>query len=283
MRLKRHNIENYVAIFDGRRTVRFAINPTKPILPLRYPEIEDISLGTLCDGGCPYCYASASQGGVTYADALLNLRSYYGGLSENDRPFQVAIGGGGEPTMHQDFPAILAAFRELGIVPNYTTNGQHLTDEVLAATAEYAGGVAVSCHAHLPWRDAFETLSGIVGTSLHIIVGETGSSDRFWEIYDSTDKVDYYVALPYRTSGRAPEVNVLEEWEEFFEEVLVRHPDNVSFGAAFYEYLLERPKLTSAIGVNMYEPEVLSGYRMLDDSYRLLRKSSYDLRPKFEE
>ena len=120
--------------------------------------------------------------------------------------------------------------------------------------------------------------------SLHIIVGEPGTADEFWRIYDETrGKVHYYVALPYMAAGRAKPVDVGPEWVRFMERAAERQPHDLSLGALFYPFLLERPDLADAVGVSIYEPEVLSGYRILDDSYRLLRRSSYDLRPKFED
>ena len=37
--------DNYRAFFDGARTIRFAIDPSRPIAPLRRPEIEDVIAG----------------------------------------------------------------------------------------------------------------------------------------------------------------------------------------------------------------------------------------------
>lgn len=284
MRYKSHPEANYLAVFNHGFTIRIAIDPAKPLLPLKYPELEDVSLGTLCDGGCPYCYAASSDRGEVYTDALQHVYEHYGQLQMNDRPFQVAIGGGGEPTQHPDFPAILQAFKELGIMPNATTNGLNLTRSVLEAIDKYAGGVAVSCHAHLPWRVAYFTLREVTPTSLHIIVGEPGSAARFWSIVDLySDGVDNYVALPYQAIGRARDVLPKYEWDVFFAEAMRRKPDNIAFGAGFYDYFTANMHVPEALGIELYEPDVLSGYRRLDDTYRVLRRSSYDPQPKFEE
>lgn len=280
MRTKRHEEANYFAVFNDGNTLRFALDPLKPVLPLMFPEIEDVSLGTRCEGGCPYCYADASPAGECYPRAADKVLDYYGGLSENDRPFQVAIGGGGEPTLHPEFVEALRAFRSLGIVPNYTTNGMHLTQEVLEAS-EMAGGVAVSCHDHLDWGIAVEKLSEYAEVSLHVVVGEPGSSDHFWDIYDRWPEVSRVVALPYQWLGRAEFVVPGPEWDAFFAEAMKRRPDRVAFGAGFYWYLMERPEIAEFLGVSLYEPEVLSGYRRLDETYRVLRRSSYDPVPKF--
>lgn len=52
----------------------------------------------------------------------------YGAISKDEitytnKPFQIAIGSTGEPTMHPDFCEFLETVFNTGVVPNYTTNG----------------------------------------------------------------------------------------------------------------------------------------------------------------
>jgi len=284
MRIKRHDDENYFGLFEDGMTIRFAKDPTLPILPLHHPELEDICLGTLCDANCPHCYAAATREGVNFPDALDHVREHFGGLDLNDRPFQVAIGGGGEPTLHPDLPMILETFRSLEIMPNITTNGLHLSDELLSAIERFAGGVAVSCHQHLEpaWQEAIEVLKPITRASLHIIIGEPGSAERFWNIHDSQDGIDHFVALPYQALGRANHIDVIPEWDLFFQMAVEHRSEQIAFGASFFDHLQAHPDIRDEIEVITHEPEVLSGYRIMDDSFRLLRRSSMDPRPKFD-
>ena len=57
--------------------------------------------------------------------------------------FQVAIGGG-EPLEHPDFLKIIDATLQRKIVPNFTTNGIFLTDEICNALRGKVGAVALS-------------------------------------------------------------------------------------------------------------------------------------------
>lgn len=231
------------------------------------------------------CYVSATKNGKNFENVVEKIHDYYGSLDLNLRPFQVAIGGAGEPTMHPDFCEILAAFHSLGIMPNYTTNGMHLTKEIIDATLKHSGGVAVSCHPHIEkiWKKAVkEYVSSGVKTCVHIIVGEEGTADTFWRIYEELEGIHYYVALPYMAAGRAKEIEVEAEWDSFFKEMQGRKVTNVSFGALFYPYFLRNKEMVKDIGISLYEPEVLSGYRLMDDSYKMLRTSSYDLSPKIK-
>jgi hypothetical protein len=208
-------------------------------------------------------------------------------MSENERPFQVAIGGGGEPTLHPEFRDAVKAFRELGIMPNYTTNAMHLNPEVIQATVEYCGGVAISCHPHLDkvWKAGVKTLTdNNIRTNLHIIVGEPGSTDRFWEIVDEfNDKIEYFVLLPYQVAGRAAAVETDEEWTKLFDSLLKRNQKNIAFGALFYDFICQHKDKYKSFEISLYEPETMSGYLMMEDGEMIIRKSSYDLRPKFDK
>lgn len=279
---------NYRAIFNNKtgQTIRIALDPSKDIQHLEYPELLDISFGTKCLANCSFCYTAALKNGVNYPNIAQKVRDWYGVMTENERPFQVAIGGGGEPTLHPEFPEAVKAFRELGIMPNYTTNAMHLTPEVMEATVKYCGGVAISCHPHLDkvWKKGIKTLTDAkVRTNLHIIVGEPGTTDRFWDIYNEFhDKIEYFVLLPYQAVGRGKPVEVEEEWRKLFDSLLYKKIPNIAFGALFYEFILANKEKYGAFDISLYEPEVMSGYVMFEDGDYLVRRSSYDLRPKIQ-
>ncbi len=108
------------------------------------PETVDIAINSWCNYGCTYCYTDATTRGVhAPIDLIENIIKGF-----DQPPYQVAYGGG-SPTQHPDFIKILQRTRELGVVPNYTTEGQNLTDEILEATNSLCGGVALTFHA---WR-----------------------------------------------------------------------------------------------------------------------------------
>lgn len=287
MNLKRtrHTPEdNYFGIFNGEITLRFAIDDTV-IKYMQYPDLTDISIASKCYAACKYCYTSAVKEGDIYSNVCEKLDEVYGSLNPNYRPFQVAYGGEGEPTLHPEFAKIMKKTLDLQICPNYTTNGMHLSEDVLRATRDYCGGVAVSLHPHLKdtWRKAVDKLLdyGVKNVVLHVIVGEPGTTDLFYRLLDEYDKLKYVVALPYQVSGRAPDVNTREEWLKFFDIAFKRDDrERMPIGALFYDFLMEEK-----IGLNeisIHEPEKYSGYRIMSDSkYKTLLKSSYIPIPKF--
>lgn len=274
---------NYKAIFFNGKTIRQRINASKPILAPKYAELEDISINSRCYAHCSYCYTSAVKNGINFENIVDKALKVWGSRAENDRPFQIAIGGAGESTIHPNWVDFVSVVKSLGIMPNYTTNGMHLSKDILEATEKYCGGVAVSYHPHIEktFFDAIEKLSSIkTKLNTHIIIGDKKSLEDAKKIYDSTDKIDYFVMLPYQAVGRGKEIEVENTWREMFEwinSLSSNEQNKFAFGALFYPYLL---KNESNLNIDIYEPEIYSGYRIFDDSYLSLRKSSYNLEIK---
>ena len=170
---------NYRGIWYNGKTIRIALDPQKPITELEYPEFYDVKITGYCEGKCPWCYMDSKETDCHYDNVVQKIKDYFEPMSENERPFQVAIGGG-EPTSHPDFVEVLKTFKDLGIEPNYTTNGMFTHpesrvnyDDIMEATELMCGGVAVSCHPHLYdyWKEAaFCYSSNGVRLNFHIII-----------------------------------------------------------------------------------------------------------------
>lgn len=90
-----------------------SIHPNKS----SYPELVDIKITEKCNSDCPWCYQNSNHHGKHSDWYYLSLIAEKLGELEC---FEVALGGG-EPTIHPDFPSILENFRKNGIVPNFTT------------------------------------------------------------------------------------------------------------------------------------------------------------------
>jgi organic radical activating enzyme len=278
MKVRKFPRSNYKAIHFNGKTIRIAIDPSKPITELDFPEFYDVKLTSKCRGNCPYCYMASEPHHHHAVDTVQKIKSFFGNMDKNQRPFQVALGGG-EPTESPYFAGALKAFYDLGITPNYTTNGMWTDFEyvpfqnVINATKKYCGGVAVSCHPHLQkyWEDA-ALLYHINGIKLnfHIIISDAESCERFREIYDLwEERVDYFVLLPYIEQGRAEKKEI--DWE-YLVSILPEDTSKLAFGAHFYPFLLSHP---GNLNVSLYEPEIMS--KFLDLTDMRLYKSSFEL------
>lgn len=253
---------NYKGIYLNGRTLRLALNPAKPIEELSYPEFYDVKVTSHCKGNCPYCYQDSKD--VKHSKGIVErFMEYFGKLSENQKPFQIAFGGG-EPTSHPKFSDIVKACFDMGIAPNYTTNGMWTAQSVakqqklLDYTIKYCGGVAISTHAHLKkyWKKATDLyLDRGVFTNLHVIISDKKSIDDFMDIYkEYHGKVKYFVLLPLSSQGRCKEAHI--DWE-YMVKALPQDCADIAFGANFYPYLCETP---GRFPVSLYEPELMSKY-----------------------
>lgn len=284
MRTRRYPESNYISCFtDSYKTVRFKFDKSKDFVATPTPEIEDVAINSRCLANCSYCYTSANPDGKDFTDICDKAQNVWGSLKESERPFQIAIGGAGESTMHPDWIDFVKTVKDLNILPNYTTNGMHLSKSILKATEDACGGVALSWHPHIPqvFHNAYKRLSSIqTKLNFHVIVGAEQSLEDLKMLYDKyRDGVEYFVILPYQEAGRGKKINNIKDvWTECFNWIKGLNDDKFAFGALFYEWMKENG--TNGIDISMYEPEIFSGYRMMDENYKTLYKSSYDLTPK---
>lgn len=286
---------NYTAIWFNLKTVRLGEGQATE-LPPEYSEFYDIGINTKCNAECPFCYVSAGHGGVNYTDICETWKKWmdmyeeeaFKGITITNKPFQIAIGSTGEPTISPDFVEFLETVFSTHVVPNYTTNGIILSkygksptaDAIMEATSNFVGGVAVS-FGNLLIRDeaekAVENLIkyGNTNVNIHHIISTKESVDNFvraWLYYG--DDILYHVLLPLMPSGRSTksiEDGVFEYLEEQIEKNEIK---NVAFGAHFIKYLRD-----SKIKTWLYEPESFSKNVILTPNKVQITPSSFNLNP----
>jgi len=271
---------NYHAIWSNLKTLRLGEGVAKE-LPADKAEFYDVSLGTKCNLECPFCYTDAKRSGRFYDNIVEKAMQFFGNMSDNDKPFQIAIGSEGEPTIHPDFLEFLEVIYNMDIVPNYTTNGISIAEEndysreLLKATEKYCGGVAVSANTwneniNETWRVAVNKLAcHDININIHYILDSKDSVDEFVKIYNEyKDKILYFVLLPLMDSGRSTE----KCSEDAFEYLLSFDLDwnKVAFGAHFYDSLV---KNQDKLKCWLYPPESLSKNLILDDVIKITASS----------
>lgn len=293
IKIRRFPEFNYNAIWGNLKTIRIGTGVAKE-LPPNMAEFYDLGINTLCNAECDFCYVSANKFGInypnicetwakwmnTYTDTVSNSNTI-----ETTKPFQIAIGSTGEPTIHPDFCRFLETVYSTGVVPNYTTNGLTLSDsrynsKLLEYTKQYVGGVAVSLgnvDLYLKANRAITNLilSGDTNVNIHHIISNKASVDRFYDVYLRYGKEIYYhVLLPLMPSGRSKKC-IEPDTFEYLEEVIQKHDiKNAAFGAHFVEYLK-----TSSIKTYLYPPESLSKNVILTKDKVQITPSSFNLNP----
>lgn len=291
---------NYNAIWCNLKTIRLGEGKVLA-LPPSESEFYDVGINTRCNAECPFCYVSASGKGIDYPNICETWEKWMDTFWEKQRnnvtltnkPFQIAIGSTGEPTIHPDFCQFLKVVYESGVVPNYTTNGiilaswnnplsknYELAKEILDYTSKYVGGVAVSFgnKGLRDWaRDAINGLiaKGNTNINIHHIISDIASVDTFieeWLRYG--DSILYHVLLPLMPSGRSSS-SVKEGVWEYLEDMIQKHEiKNVAFGAHFIKYLRK-----SKIKTWLYDEESFSKNIILTPNKVQITPSSFDLNP----
>lgn len=206
LKVNRYQSLGYSSFFNSD-TGFFARVPDKgktdPFWSPHGPELMDISITNWCDKGCPFCYKESTPRG--HHMQLSDYKRIIDQAAEMGT-FQVALGGG-NPNQHPDFIEILDYTKSKGVVPNYTTNGRGLTEEILEATKKNCGAVAVS--AYEPYEETAQTIEALarheIKTNVHFIVDSVSVSTALRWLREPPDflaRINAIIFLNYKPSGR---------------------------------------------------------------------------------
>lgn len=217
------------------------------------PELLDIAITNYCDYGCKYCYQDSTtkqpHGPKELVERILTGFKYM--------PYQIAIGGG-EPTLHPHFCYILEKARELGTIPNYTTAGHHLTEEIIDVTNNVCGGVALTYHQPRglkTFRKLFENAYSKLNCqiNIHVIADKNviTALDDMIELKKSFEKINVVLLAYYPLVGRASINDLITRttYTKYLPDK-IKEALNAGIKIAFSEgligYFMSRPE----IGVN---------------------------------
>ena len=191
-----------------------------------YPALIDIGIMAKCANAkyCPVgCYQNRHKGNdnMSFEDYKTIIDQIEG------KVMQVALGGAGSPNEHEDFEKIMRYTREHNIIPNYTTSGIGLTDEMVRITKEFAGAVAVSMY-DMPYTyeaiDKF--LAAGITTNIHFVLGNDSiekAIDWLQNPSKVTEGINAVIFLLHKPVGMGSNSNVLQndypKVAQFFELV----------------------------------------------------------------
>lgn len=166
-----HPKHHYRTIFN-KRTGFFARKEDtgfdEPFWSEDGPELLDVAITNYCEHGCEFCYRQSNRNGKHLS---IDEMKVIVEQAKNAGVLQIALGGG-NPNQHPHFIEILKLIRENGIVPSYTSNSESLTDEILYATKQYCGAMAISLYQ--PYNEIERITSRIksfgIKLNVHIIL-----------------------------------------------------------------------------------------------------------------
>jgi radical SAM protein with 4Fe4S-binding SPASM domain len=245
--------QHYSTVFNPRTGFFARVEEpgyTEPFWSWHGPELLDIAITNWCDRGCAICYRNSSLTGKH-----MSLNDYERIMRQASclHVFQVALGGG-NPNQHPDFCEILRLTRKrYAIVPSYTTNGRGLTHEVLRASAEYCGAVAVSAYA--PYEEMKLAVRALrtygIKTNIHFVLDSRsiGTATAWLESPPAfLDHVNAIVFLNYKPVGRRVNHSSLLKYSDqvssFFElATSCKHKFKVGFDSCLVSGLVRFTKV----------------------------------------
>lgn len=216
--------ESFVSVFDEKTgfyarsgIISNGIESCAEPFMSSFPELLDVGImghcvhgkTGLCAKSGVQCYQSGSvvqQPNMTIEDFEEILRQCH------HDTFQIALGGRGDPDMHESFENILKLCRQYHIVPNFTTSGYGMTPEKTALCKEYCGAVAVS------WYRSSYTLAAIqmlldagVKTNIHYVLGKNSIDEAIerLEFMSFPAGINAVVFLLHKPIGLGTEANML--------------------------------------------------------------------------
>ncbi len=161
------------------------------------PESVHLQLNNVCNLRCPSCYVSLQmedhgslpgERWITLVDEMADV-----GV------FQLALGGG-EPLMSPHFVAIVQHSRRRGILPNVTTNGHLLTEQLLIQIRGSIGEVRLS------FNDGLSVNRGLLREKVALL--------KTWDM-----RFGFNVIVTRRNIGQL---------EEILREIIALHPHSIT-------------------------------------------------------
>ncbi|RZT95920.1 radical SAM protein with 4Fe4S-binding SPASM domain [Ancylomarina subtilis] len=208
MKIRRHIGDyNFIADQESGMTFRwgktFEDDPT--FAPV--PELVDISISNHCSKGCDYCYRDSKPN-----HSFMSLDDYKFVLSSLNHKkygnvFQVALGGG-EPLEHPEIFEILDITRQFNLVPNFTTNGENITQTIVDRIKGKVGAVAISLNnMHDIDNSKIQLLiKGGIRTNIHYVIDRSNIKQAIQILegdYNNKLKgVNAIIFLTFKPSGR---------------------------------------------------------------------------------
>jgi len=189
------------------------INGNDDPFSLEFPSMLDIGIMGSCPNKCKMCY----QGDKVEPHMTLDLFKQI--IDEaKDGTCQCALGGRGDPNLHPQFEEIIKYACENGVIPNYTTSGNGLTDEQIESSKKYCGAVAVSDYGKEFTFSALNRLMDAeVKTNIHLVFSAPNfmksiailDGQDAWSGRVNIEKLNAVIFLLFKPQGRGRD---LEKW-----------------------------------------------------------------------
>ncbi len=204
-----------------------------------FPNLIDVGVMGHCIHGktglCVKAGIGCYQSGLTVEKPNMSVEDFRWIAEQcRNKSNQFALGGRGDPDQHEHFEELLQICRANNIVPNFTTSGFGMTQDIADICKKYCGAVAVS------WYRSEYTIRAIdillkagVKTNIHYVLGNNTIDEAIERLQNDSfpTGINAIVFLLHKPAGQGTQKNVLSvddpRVETFFKEVDRIHPFKV--------------------------------------------------------
>lgn len=206
-----------------------------------YPELIDIGIMGHCrfgqSGICIQSGVECYQNGLNIIEPNMTFENFKKIIDESKgKTFQIALGGRGDPDQHEHFREILAYSRENKIVPNFTTSGIGIDENIAKLCSKYCGAVAVSWYRNSCTIRAINTLlKAGVKTNIHYVLSKTSIDEAInrLETDNFPNNINAIIFLLHKPIGLGSKEKVLDANDErlhkFFLLTSKKHKFKIGF------------------------------------------------------
>lgn len=233
--MKLRKEKNFFSMFDERtghyiRTGIIENGQDTGIDPFMasFPELLDIGIMGHCIHGktglCIEAGIECYQGGLYKNNPNMRLEDFESiAMQCTKQTYQFALGGCGDPDQHEHFREILEICGQEGIIPNFTTSGFGLTEEIATLCSKYCGAVAVS------WYRSEYTLHAIdmlikagIKTNIHYVLSKDTVEEAVERLLSHSfpSGINAIVFLLHKPVGLGKTKNIITTDHELFRRLI---------------------------------------------------------------
>lgn len=219
-----------------------------------FPELLDVGIMGHCKHGksglCIKAGIECYQDGLHSENANMTLENFRKIAEQcKGKTYQIALGGCGDPDQHEYFVEILKICRENNIVPNFTTSGLGLTEEIAELCKKYCGAVAVSWYRSEYTLRAIQTLlHAEVKTNIHYVLSTNTISEAIQHLKknDFPKGINAVIFLLHKPIGLGTKEKMIRTSDEKFLRFLEmirtsKYPFKIGFDSCTVPALLQNP------------------------------------------
>jgi len=224
--IKRVEAQEYTILFNLRSGFEMIFGKPgfgDPFV-LDLPCLIDVGIMGHCENRCSFCYQGDAQQPNMVLDDFKGIIDCV-----KDHVNQVALGGRGDPNLHEEFKEIILYSKKNRVIPNYTTSGLNLSFDQIEISKE-CGAVAVSDYEKdFTYKAISRLMRADIKTNIHMILSRKTlekaisilKGEDVWNMKVDLDRLNAVIFLLFKPAGRGVNLKELvptnEDLKPFFD------------------------------------------------------------------